>query len=209
MKDDFYNRHLTKKNLFDPIIEVFKENGPKYNLLNSAIIELFEFIRKENLRHLVQHVVELYGEFFKTVDYVDTFKLLVLRNDQNQETTSSSDSTQPTLSSNSTNGSRVAVEEDEDYFNTDEDEDNAAPEVPPSTEAQEDITKSFKPLLPKKDDDDLPPVKLKKIEEHKPLDTNRMDNGKKGKISINLGGLGFMHTREEEEDPNAAKKRKT
>eukprot|EP01117_Protostelium_nocturnum_P007283 TRINITY_DN2607_c0_g1_i1.p1 TRINITY_DN2607_c0_g1~~TRINITY_DN2607_c0_g1_i1.p1 ORF type:complete len:591 (+),score=132.41 TRINITY_DN2607_c0_g1_i1:153-1925(+) len=46
MKDDFYNRHITKNNLFDPIIEVFTKNGNRYNLLNSAIIELFDFIRK-------------------------------------------------------------------------------------------------------------------------------------------------------------------
>lgn len=46
VNDDFYNRHLTKLNLFEPIIEVFKANGSKYNLLNSAIIEIFEFIRR-------------------------------------------------------------------------------------------------------------------------------------------------------------------
>jgi protein phosphatase-4 regulatory subunit 3 len=46
MKDDFYNRHLSKNNLFDIVIQIFQENGSKYNMLNSAIIELFEFIRK-------------------------------------------------------------------------------------------------------------------------------------------------------------------
>eukprot|EP01114_Cavostelium_apophysatum_P014702 TRINITY_DN3876_c0_g1_i1.p1 TRINITY_DN3876_c0_g1~~TRINITY_DN3876_c0_g1_i1.p1 ORF type:complete len:583 (-),score=133.84 TRINITY_DN3876_c0_g1_i1:567-2315(-) len=46
LKDDFFNRHITKNNLFEPIIRVFKENSAKYNLINSAIIELFEFIRK-------------------------------------------------------------------------------------------------------------------------------------------------------------------
>jgi hypothetical protein len=32
--------------LFDGIVEVFTKNGPRYNLLQSAIIELFEFIMK-------------------------------------------------------------------------------------------------------------------------------------------------------------------
>jgi protein phosphatase-4 regulatory subunit 3 len=45
MKEDFYNRYIIKGNLFKPVVEAFKSNGNKYNLLNSAMIELFEFIR--------------------------------------------------------------------------------------------------------------------------------------------------------------------
>ena len=45
MKDEFYNRYIVKGQLFDPVIATFKENGQRYNLLNSAIVELFEFIR--------------------------------------------------------------------------------------------------------------------------------------------------------------------
>ena len=45
IKDDFYYRYIIKGNLFKPIVEVFLANGSRYNLLNSAIIELFEFIK--------------------------------------------------------------------------------------------------------------------------------------------------------------------
>lgn len=45
LKDEFYNRYITKGNLFEPVINAFLDNGTRYNLLNSAIIELFEFIR--------------------------------------------------------------------------------------------------------------------------------------------------------------------
>lgn len=45
MKEEFYNRYIIKGNLFRPVVEAFKANGDKYNLLNSAMIELFEFIR--------------------------------------------------------------------------------------------------------------------------------------------------------------------
>ena len=45
LKDDFYNRYLIKGDLFKPLIESFLRNGTKYNLLNSAMIELFEFMR--------------------------------------------------------------------------------------------------------------------------------------------------------------------
>ena len=45
LKDEFYNRYLIKGDLFAPIVAAFKINGDKYNLLNSAMIELFDFIR--------------------------------------------------------------------------------------------------------------------------------------------------------------------
>ena len=45
LKDEFYNRYIVKGQLFDPVVAAFKENGQRYNLLNSAIVELFEFIR--------------------------------------------------------------------------------------------------------------------------------------------------------------------
>jgi protein phosphatase-4 regulatory subunit 3 len=46
MKDDFYNRHLVKNHLFGPLLTLFEENGvTRTNLIHSAIIDLFEFIR--------------------------------------------------------------------------------------------------------------------------------------------------------------------
>lgn len=50
LKDDFYNRHLTKFSLFGPLIDVFLANGNRYNLLNSAVLDLMEFIRRENIK---------------------------------------------------------------------------------------------------------------------------------------------------------------
>lgn len=34
----------------EPLMTVFFENGARYNLLNSAVLELVEFVRKENIR---------------------------------------------------------------------------------------------------------------------------------------------------------------
>ena len=45
LKDEFYNRYLVKGDLFAPVVAAFKVNGDKYNLLNSAMIEMFDFIR--------------------------------------------------------------------------------------------------------------------------------------------------------------------
>jgi hypothetical protein len=49
LKDDFYNRYLVKGNLFEPVVKAFILNGHKYNLFNSAVIEMFEFIRQVGL----------------------------------------------------------------------------------------------------------------------------------------------------------------
>ncbi len=48
-KDDFFNRHIIKLKLFEPIMQLFIANGNKYNLLNSAILELIDYIRKVHL----------------------------------------------------------------------------------------------------------------------------------------------------------------
>ena len=45
LKDEFYNRYIVRDNLLAPIVKAFVANGRRYNLLNSAIIELFEYLR--------------------------------------------------------------------------------------------------------------------------------------------------------------------
>ena len=46
LKDEQYNITIVRNNLFAPIIEAYKANKRRYNLLNSALIELFEYIRQ-------------------------------------------------------------------------------------------------------------------------------------------------------------------
>jgi len=38
--------YIAKHNLLKPVVDVFVANGDRYNLLNSAVLELFEHIRK-------------------------------------------------------------------------------------------------------------------------------------------------------------------
>ena len=82
LKDEFYNRYLIKSNAFEPVMKVFKENGDRYNLLNSAVLELVDFIRRENIKNLIHHLVEQYEAYFDEVYYVDTFRLLKLKYQQ-------------------------------------------------------------------------------------------------------------------------------
>lgn len=38
--------HVIKNDLLKPVVDVFVANGSRYNLLNSAVLELFEYIRR-------------------------------------------------------------------------------------------------------------------------------------------------------------------
>lgn len=73
-----------RNNLFEPVINAFLANGDRYNLLNSAVLEMLEFIRKENMKPLVKHLVEGFYPRLAACDYVDTFKNLKLKYEQNE-----------------------------------------------------------------------------------------------------------------------------
>ncbi|RIB17482.1 component of IIS longevity pathway SMK-1-domain-containing protein [Gigaspora rosea] len=133
MKEDFYNRYLVRNNLFDPIIRVFMETKGRDNLLNSAFLELFDFIRKDNIKYLITHIMERHGEQLLKIDYVDTFQLLQLRYEQNKEILIGSDKSPGESSQSQSNirqkgregwSSGIGDEDEDAYFNTSDEEDN-------------------------------------------------------------------------------------
>jgi len=85
LKDEFYNRYIIKGNLFCPVIDALVSNYDRYNLLNSAILEMFEFIKIEDIKSLCSHVVENYSPTLDKITYVQTFKALKMRYDQHQD----------------------------------------------------------------------------------------------------------------------------
>jgi len=85
LKDEFYNRYIIKGNLFLPVINALVSNYDRYNLLNSAILEMFEFIRVEDVKSLCSHIVENFSTTLDKVTYVQTFKALKSRYDQHQD----------------------------------------------------------------------------------------------------------------------------
>lgn len=46
MQDDHLINYFVRNDLLKPVVDVFVANGNRYNLLNSAVLELFEYIRK-------------------------------------------------------------------------------------------------------------------------------------------------------------------
>ncbi len=91
LQDEFYTKHLTEKRVFGPILDVLIDTLPRDNLVSSASLELFEHIKKENLKELVKHLVLNYRERLVSLSYLATFRDLVLRYDQTQGFTANMD----------------------------------------------------------------------------------------------------------------------
>ncbi|CAM1511615.1 Fc.00g091280.m01.CDS01 [Cosmosporella sp. VM-42] len=91
LQDEFYIKHLTEKQVLGPILEVLIATMPRDNLLSSACLDFFEYIKKENLKDLVKHLVQGYRERLQILDYMPTFRDIVLRYDQTQGYTSNMD----------------------------------------------------------------------------------------------------------------------
>jgi protein phosphatase-4 regulatory subunit 3 len=132
---------MIQHQLFEPILQVLFDTMPRDNLLNSACLELFEFIKRENIKIIVQHLIETYREKLQDITYVDTFQNLILRYDQMQEPVAtqeldnsftSVESDTPARPSGLVNGGKWGqglrdVDADEEaYFNTSDDEDELA-----------------------------------------------------------------------------------
>jgi protein phosphatase-4 regulatory subunit 3 len=136
--DETHNRQIIQHQLFDPILKILFDTMPRDNLLNSACLELFEFIKRENIKMIVLHLVETYRAKLQEITYVDTFQNLILRYDQLQEPATtqelehsftSVDSDTPARHNGIVNGGKWGhglkdVDADEEaYFNGSDDED--------------------------------------------------------------------------------------
>ncbi|KAI5463797.1 component of IIS longevity pathway SMK-1-domain-containing protein [Mariannaea sp. PMI_226] len=88
LQDEFYIKHLTERQILGPILDVLEETISRDNLLSSASLEFFEFIKKENIKELVKHLVMNYRERLEKLSYLLTFREIVLRFDQTQGFTS-------------------------------------------------------------------------------------------------------------------------
>ncbi|XP_024425584.2 protein PPP4R3C [Desmodus rotundus] len=82
LKDETYNRYIIKGNLFEPVVNVLLDNGTRYNMLNSAVLSLFEYIRVENIKSLIAHIVEKFYKKLEGIEYVQTFKGLKFKHEQ-------------------------------------------------------------------------------------------------------------------------------
>ncbi|KAL8905833.1 MAG: hypothetical protein Q9171_006517 [Xanthocarpia ochracea] len=138
LQDDYYIQQMTKNFLFEPVLNIVYDTMPRDNLLNSVCLELFEFVKRENVKPVIVHVVENYREKLEEISYVDTFQSLILRYDQMQGYNAEADATlfsqdqdgNPHRTSVNGNQRWQGVKEmdaaEEAYFNTSDDEDELA-----------------------------------------------------------------------------------
>ncbi|KAF4071365.1 hypothetical protein AMELA_G00272320 [Ameiurus melas] len=118
LKDEYYNRYIIKGNLFEPVINALLDNGTRYNLLNSAIIELFEFIKVEDIKSLIAHIVDNFYKALESIEYVQTFKGLKGRYEQEKNRQSRG-------LGRYRRDARSVDDDEEIWFNEEDDEDEA------------------------------------------------------------------------------------
>lgn len=143
VKDDFYHRHIVKLDLLKPVFAVLSEIGIKDNMVVSAILDLVEFIRIENIRVLVEYIVEKYSAVLQQLEHVDIYDKLLIRYEQTKDssiqgmgTTEGPSSSLSTLSGNDPRVSKInsalgqlrnkhlAERDNEDNYFEDDDTDN-------------------------------------------------------------------------------------
>lgn len=132
---------MMQEHLFEPILNIVVETAPRDNLLNSACIEFFDFIKREGIKTLISHLVENYRDKMKSITYVDTFTYMVLRYDQLQglapsmetsflDTEEDTPKRPETGRGNRWEGLKGLDAAEEEYFNTSDDEEENSTKSP-------------------------------------------------------------------------------
>lgn len=157
MQEEFFIKHLTEKQILGPILDVLTKAISRDSLLSSASLELFEYIKKENVKDLVKHLVENYRERLLSLSYLPTFRDLVLRYDQTQGYTANMDyflETDDEAGRKPPPGTRmmehIAVDPaEEEYWNSSdpEDEDEHLEHTAEKTPATNGASASSRPLV--------------------------------------------------------------
>ncbi|KAL1545329.1 binding protein [Salvia divinorum] len=123
--DEHLINHVVKNNLFKPIIYAFVANGDRYNLLNSAVLELFEYIRKENLKVLLRYLVDTFWDQLSKFETISSIHALKVKYEQSLESFGTV-STGTLLDQRKRFDERALDKEEEDYFNDSDEEDSAS-----------------------------------------------------------------------------------
>ncbi|KAI0117191.1 DUF625-domain-containing protein [Daldinia grandis] len=136
LQDEFYVKHVSEKKVIGPVLDVLIETMPRDNLLSSACLEFFEFVRKENVKDLVKHIVENYRDKVQRLTYLDLFRTLITRYDQTGGFSTNMDyfievDDEPRRRANIINPKTGALMEhiamdqaEEEYWNTSDDEED-------------------------------------------------------------------------------------
>lgn len=85
LQDQFYTTQVLKSDALDAILNVVIETMPRDNLLNSACLELFEFVCKEAIKPVINYLGQNFRQKLQEIGYVDTFQRILIKYDQANE----------------------------------------------------------------------------------------------------------------------------
>lgn len=122
--------------LFGPIFDTLVATESRDNLLNSACLEFFDYIKRETVKPIICHMVENYRDRFHEITYVDIFSNFAARYDMSGGFSHSSETTYANTETDTQrselsrmgrweNGIKDLDPNEEEYFNTSDDEDDA------------------------------------------------------------------------------------
>ncbi|GAB2265800.1 hypothetical protein Dimus_000835 [Dionaea muscipula] len=123
--DDQLSNYIVKHNLFKPVIDAFVENGDRYNLLHSAVLDLLEYIRKENRKTLIKYVVESFWHQLGKFECLASIQSFKLKYEQALDNIGKSPSV-AIIDSRKRFDERASEKGEEDFFNEDSDEEDTA-----------------------------------------------------------------------------------
>ncbi|KAI3990131.1 hypothetical protein MKX01_029109 [Papaver californicum] len=118
--------HIVKKNHLKPIVDAFVANGDRYNLLNSAVLDLFEYIRKENIKSLIMYLVDSFWSQLVKFGNFATVSQLKLKYEQFQNKEKIDPEKCINENPRKRYDERALDKEEEDYFNEESDEEDTA-----------------------------------------------------------------------------------
>ncbi|CAL1700107.1 unnamed protein product [Somion occarium] len=128
--------HLIKHDILKPLLELTLQESRRDNLLSSSCQELFDFIRRENLKELINHCMTKHEDLVKALAATQLgsarFKGFIRRWEINIEPPPKEEEKVELVRPNGIGirkwgQGRLMEAEEEDYFNTDDDEDEILP----------------------------------------------------------------------------------
>ncbi|RKP35036.1 component of IIS longevity pathway SMK-1-domain-containing protein, partial [Dimargaris cristalligena] len=138
--DNFVIRYLIRKGILERIMVLFDQNKGRYNLLNSACLDFFEFVTLRNLKPIITHLARQYtDQLTEGITYTSVTKQLLQRFGHNMESQRLLEDRRGSggATSNLTDGpagwSTETIDDDEGaYFDTSDGEDNSLGDSPVS-----------------------------------------------------------------------------
>eukprot|EP01015_Nassula_variabilis_P032234 TRINITY_DN7460_c0_g2_i8.p1 TRINITY_DN7460_c0_g2~~TRINITY_DN7460_c0_g2_i8.p1 ORF type:complete len:415 (-),score=64.77 TRINITY_DN7460_c0_g2_i8:44-1288(-) len=84
--DDILIKHIHSNNLLEKVFNLYLKYANKTNMLNSACLEIFEVIRKDNLQKLIIQFVESFGDQIKQKNLEKFFSQIFTKYEQIKDT---------------------------------------------------------------------------------------------------------------------------